>query len=153
MLVIVHDRDIQFVLQATFDLEGFGCLDIFQVYPPESRCDPFDRIDELVHILGVDLNVEHINVGKYLKEQTLPFHDRLGSLGSNITQPQNCSTIRDHCDQVALVGVAIDVVRLLLYLQARLGYSGRIGKGKIPLSRVLLGRNDLYLSRTGFSVV
>ena len=85
MLVIVHHWNIQFLLQAALNLESLWRLDVFQVDSSESRRNGLDSIDKGIHIGGIDLNVEYINISKNLKEQALSFHDRLGRIGTDVT--------------------------------------------------------------------
>ena len=81
VLVVVHDRNIQFLFQALFYLETFGCLDVFQVDTSESRCDGFYGFDELVRVFFVDFDVEYIDTGINLEQQSFTLHDRLTAHG------------------------------------------------------------------------
>ena len=120
VLVVVHHRDVEFLDQTPFDLESLRCLDILQVDPPEGGRDVFHRLDKLLGIRGIDFDVEHIDVGKYLEQKPLALHHRFGSLGSDIAQSQHGRTVGDHGHQIALVGIFVRIFGLPLDLQTRL---------------------------------
>ena len=88
MLVIVHHGDVQLLLQPSFNLKTFRCLDVLQVDTAKSGGYPLDRLYKLIHVLRVHLNVKNINIRKYLNRYppspALPC--RL------ISQPPNCSS-------------------------------------------------------------
>ena len=68
MLVVVHYRNVQFCLQATFYLEALGCLDILQVDAAEGGSDCLYCLYELLGVLLVHLYVEHVNAAINLEE-------------------------------------------------------------------------------------
>ena len=64
VLIVVHDRDIQFLFQAAFDFKAFGGFDIFQVYPAERGFERFYDTHEFIHIGAIDFEIEYINIGE-----------------------------------------------------------------------------------------
>ena len=68
MLVVVHDRNIQFFFQACFDFETFRSFDIFKVDAAKSGGDGFYCLDKFVRVFFVHLNVEYVDTGKYLEQ-------------------------------------------------------------------------------------
>ena len=67
MLVIVHDGDIQLVLQASLDLETLRCLDILQVDSSERGRDRLHGLDKLLRIFLVHFDIEYVDARKYLE--------------------------------------------------------------------------------------
>ena len=78
MLVVVHDRNIQFFFQACFDFETFGSFDIFKVDASESRCDGLYRFDKFVRVFLVHFDVEHVDTCKDLEQQSFSFQSQYG---------------------------------------------------------------------------
>ena len=76
----------------------------------------------------VDLDIEDIDVGEYLKEQPFPSMTGLAASGPMFPRPSNSRAIRDHRDQVSFGGVLVSHPRLIGDAQARFCYSGRIGE-------------------------
>ncbi len=50
VLVVVHHGDVQFLFQAAFYFETFGCFDVFQVDTSECWGNSLDSFDELVGV-------------------------------------------------------------------------------------------------------
>ena len=77
MLVVVENRDIHDFAQALFDDETFGRLDVFEVDAAEGLAQVTDTVDEFIHILGIDLDIDAVNIGEALEQHGLAFHHRL----------------------------------------------------------------------------
>ena len=77
VLVVVHDGNVGGLGNAALDFEAFGRLDVFEVDAAKGLGDVHDGVDEFLRILGVDLDVKHVDAGEGLQEQPLAFHDRL----------------------------------------------------------------------------
>ncbi len=77
MLVVVHDRDVHALAQGLLDDEAFRRLDVLQVDAAEARLHQRHRLDELVGILGVQFDVDRIDVGEALEQHRFAFHHRL----------------------------------------------------------------------------
>ncbi len=56
---------------------------------------------ELVRVLFVDLDIEHVDVGEFLEQHALAFHDRLGRQRADVAKAQHGGAVGDHADQVA----------------------------------------------------
>ena len=67
VLVVVKHRDIELLLEPLLDDETLWRFDILQIDAAERRPEKAHAIDELVHVLGVDLQVEAVDVGKALE--------------------------------------------------------------------------------------
>ena len=97
VLVVVHHGDIQLFFQATFYFKTFGGFDVLQVDASESRGNHFHGADKFIYIFGVHFDVKHIDVGKYLEQQSFPFHDRLARQGADVAQAEHCRAVGNHC--------------------------------------------------------
>ncbi len=81
-------------------------LAIFEVDSAERGLEGFDHGAEGVDLLGVDVDVEHVDVGELLEEHALAFHHRLAGQRPDVAQSQHGRAIGDHAHQVAACGVA-----------------------------------------------
>jgi hypothetical protein len=86
-----------------------GRGDVFEIDAAEGRGDAAHRLDELLRMLGMDLDVEHVDVGEVLEQDRLAFHHRLAGERADIAQPEHGAAVGDHGDQIALVGVAVGI--------------------------------------------
>ena len=133
MLVIVHDWDVQFCFQSTFNLKCFWRLDVFQIDAAKRWSDRLHRRNKVVNVCGVDLNIKYINVRKDFEQHRFALHYRLARLGTNISQAKNSGTIGNDCHQVAFRRVLIDILRVFCNGHARLCHSWAIRQGQIIL--------------------
>jgi hypothetical protein len=60
-----------------FDLEALRSADVFEVDPAEGRFQCLDDPHHIVRVGGVELDVEHVDVGKPLEQQRFALHQRL----------------------------------------------------------------------------
>ena len=118
VLVVVEDRDLHRLLQRFFDVEALRRLDVFQVDAAEGGLQKLAGLDDFVGIVGVQFDVEHVDVGKALEQHTLAFHDRLAGQRADVAQSEHRGAVGHHRDQVALGGVLVGVLRVLLDLEA-----------------------------------
>ena len=107
VLVIVEDRDVHDLLQLFLDVEALGPLDVLEVDAAEGRLENLDGADDLVGILGVQLDVEDVDVGKALEEDPFAFHHRFAGERADVAQAENGGAVGDDGDQVPLGGVLI----------------------------------------------
>ena len=147
VLVVVEDGDLHRLLQRLFDVEALRRLDVFQVDAAEGGLQQLAGLDDLVGILGVQLDVEHVDVGESLEQDTLAFHDRLAGQRADVAQSEHRGAVGDHRDQVALGGVLECVLRVLLDLQAGIGDARGVGEAEIALGETRLGGNDFDFPR------
>ena len=124
VLVVVHHRDVQLFLQTALDFERFRSLDVLQVDAPEGGRDGLHGLDERVHVGRVHLDVETIQVGEHLEEDTLAFHDRLARLRTDVAQTENSRSVGDDGNEVALGCVPVDLIPVLGDVQTGLRDSG-----------------------------
>ncbi len=112
VLVVVEHRDVEQLLQLGLDAEALGALDVLQIDAAEGDADVLDHGDDLVGVLGGNLDVDGIDVGEALEQHRLAFHHRLGGQGAQVAQAQDRGAVGDHRHQVALGGVVVGEVRI-----------------------------------------
>ena len=153
VLVVVEDRDVHGLLQLFFDVEALGGLDVLQVDAAEGRLQELAGLDDLVRILGLELDVEDVDVGEALEEDPFPLHDRLARQRAEIAEAEDGGAVGDDRHQVPLGGVVVGIVRILFDRQAGLGDAGGIGEGEVFRGLARFGRGDLDLSFTPHGVI
>ena len=148
MLVVVHQRDVQLLFQAALNLKRLRRLDVLQIDAAEGGRNGLDGGDKLIDVGGVHFDVEHVDVGKHLEQHPLPFHHRLARLRADVAQPKHGSAVADDCDQIALGGVLVHVLRLLRNGHAGLGHAWAVRQTEVALRAVRLGGDHLHLAST-----
>ena len=103
--------------------------------------------DDVVGVLGVQFDVEYIDVGESFEQNTLAFHDRLAGQGTDVAESEYCGSVRDNCNQIAFRGVFVCVLRILFDFKTGVGDARRVGETKIALRKTRLGRSNFYLPR------
>jgi hypothetical protein len=153
VLVVVEHRDVELLAQTAFDLETMRCGDVFQIDAAEGRRYRDHGLDEVLRVLRVDLDVEHIDAGEALEQHALAFHHRLAGQGADIAETQHRRSVGDHADQIALGRVFVGVGRILRDRAHRLGDAWGIRQRQILLSRAGFGHLDTDLSGARQGVV
>src|SRR3546814_8531783 len=74
MLVVVEHRDLHPLAQLALDDEALRRLDVLEVDAAEGGLERSDDLDQLVGVLLVDLDVEHVDAGALLEQHALAFH-------------------------------------------------------------------------------
>ena len=64
MLIVVEDGNLHGLAQRLFDVEAVRRLDIFQIDATECGLEQLAHFDDFVGVVGVELNVEHIDIGE-----------------------------------------------------------------------------------------
>ena len=103
--------------------------------------------------MTVYFDVEDVDIGKAFEEHRFALHDGLAGERSDISQPEHRRSVAEHRHQVAAAGVFERVLRILLDLETRLGYSRRISQAQVALGSTRFGRCDFNLSRARSIVV
>ena len=67
VLIIMKDRDVHNFFQLFFNVKTFGSLDVLEIDAAESRFQQFDGANDFIAILGVQFDIEYVNVGKPLE--------------------------------------------------------------------------------------
>ena len=113
VLVVVEDRDVDQLAQPLLDDEAVRRLDVLEIDAAEGRPEIAHAVDELVDVLGVDLEVDAVDVGEALEQDRLALHHRLGGQRAEVAEAEDGGAVGDHGHQVALVGVVVGELRVL----------------------------------------
>ena len=93
MLVVVHHRDVERLLQAILDIETLWSLDVFEVDSSECWRNLLNGLAEFHRVFLIDLNVEYIDASINFEKQSLTFHDRLATHGANVAESEHGCTV------------------------------------------------------------
>ena len=149
----MKDRDVHPLLQSLFNDEALRSLDILQVDTTERRLESCHGFDKFLRVQLIDLDVENIDIGKFLEQYRLALHHRLGGQAADIAQPQNRRAIGDNGNQVTPGGIVRCRHRVFRDLPAGKGNPGRVGERQVPLVGKRLGRLDFKFPWPGVSMV
>ena len=153
VLVVVEDRDVHDLLQLFLDIEALGPLDVLEVDAAEGRLQQLDGTNDLVRILGVEFDVEDVDIGEALEENALAFHDRLAGHGADIAKTEDRRTVGNDRHEIAFGGILVGHQRVLFDLQAGLGDAGAVGQRQVAAGGAGLGGDDFDLSFTPGTVI
>ncbi len=143
VLVVMEDRDVHALFQLLLDLEALRGLDVLQVDPAKGRFEEPADLYDLIGVFRVDLYIEHIDVGKTLEEDSLPFHDRLARQCPDIAEAQDRGAVRQYRHQVPFCGVSVSIIGVPGDFQARFRNPRRICQGEVTGSYARLGGDYL----------
>ena len=146
VLVVMEDRNVHQLAQALLDDEAVGRLDVLKIDAAEGGPEIAHRADELVDVLGVDFEIDRIDIGEALEQHRLAFHHRLRGERPEIAQAQNRRAVGDDRDEIALGGIVIGGVGIFGDLAHRHRDAGAIGERQVALRRHRLGRVDFELA-------
>ena len=153
MLVVVEDRDVELLDQALLHVEAVRSPDVLEIDAAEGRLEQLAGFDDLLGILGRELDVEDVDARKALEQDRLALHHRLARQGSDVAEPEDRGAVGDDRDQVRAPGVEERVVGSANDLPARLGDAGGVGQREIPLGERPLGGYHLELPGSAVAVV
>jgi len=148
VLVVVEDGDVHGLLQLLLDVEAFGSLDVLEVDAAEGRFEHLAGADDLVGVLAVQLDVEHVDVSEALEEHPLALHHRLAGQGADVAEPEDRGAVADHRHQVAPVGVLVAELGVGGDGVAGHRHAGGVGQRELALRQAGLGGHDLGLARS-----
>ena len=151
VLVVVHDGDVEVLLQALLDVETLGSLDVLKVDAAERGRNLLHSLAELLGVFLGHLDVEHVDAAVDLEQQTLAFHYWLAAHCADVAQSQHGCAVRDDSYQVAFVCVLVNRVGIFLNLQTRIGHARRIGQAEVGLC--VVGFCRFYFNFSGTPVV
>ena len=114
MLIVVHQRNVQFFFQSLLYVKRLRCFDIFQIDSTKSWCNSFHRFYEFIRIFFIDLNIENIDARKYFEKQSFSLHHWLGSFWTDIAQSENGRSVRDYGYQISFGSVLINRLRIIV---------------------------------------
>ena len=131
VLVIMEHGDIQFLLQALFNLKTPWRCDILQINAAEGGGQIADCLNDLLSILGIQTDGKGIHAAELFKEDTLALHNGHSGLRPDIAQTKYRTAIGNHGHQVTLCRITIDIFLLLMDTATGLCHSRRIGSTQV----------------------
>ncbi|MPL61035.1 hypothetical protein SDC9_06602 [bioreactor metagenome] len=143
VLIVMEHRNVHDLLQPLLDDEALGRLDVLEVDAAEGRAHQAHRLDDLVRVLGIKLDVDGVDVGKALEQHRLAFHHRLRGERAQIAEAEDGGAVRDDRHHVALDCVVIGGLWPLGDRLDRNRDARAVGKAQIALRRHRLRRRDL----------
>jgi len=114
---------------------------------------PRHDLNQLVRIRLVDLDVEHVDPGKFLEQTGLSLHYRLAGERTDIAEAEYGGAVGDDCHQVGARGERRCLVRIIPDGKARIGNTRRIGERQVALIHQALGRCDGYFSECRYPMI
>ena len=105
MLVVVEHGDIEQRFQRLLDDEAIGGLDVFEVDAAERRPEVAHAIDEGLDVLGIDEEIDGIDVGEALEQRRLAFHHGLCRQRAEIAEAEDRGAVGDDGNEVALARI------------------------------------------------
>ena len=105
VLVVVHDRAVQRLDEAAFDLEAARRRDVLEVHRTERRPQPHQGLDDLVGILGVQHDRDRVEVGERLEQRALALHHRKRRGRPDVAEAEDRAAVADHRDHPVGPGV------------------------------------------------
>ena len=124
-----------------------------RLMPPKVGSSAAMMSDQLVGVLLVQLDVEHVDAGELLEQAALAFHHRLARQRADVAQAEHRRAVGDDGDQVAARGELAGLARVGDDRLARVGDAGRIGQRQVALGGHRLGGDHRDLARRGLAVV
>jgi hypothetical protein len=113
VLVVVHYRDVEAVVEAALDQEAARRGDILEVDAAEARGQLLDRLDDHIGVLRAQADRHSVDVGQLLKKDGLTLHHGHGRLGAEVAEAEDGTAVADHGHAVALPGQVEDLARLV----------------------------------------
>ncbi len=146
VLVVVEDGDVKQLLQPLLDDKAVRCANVLEIDAAERGAEVAHRIDELVGILGVDEQIDRIDVGEALEQRGLAFHHGLCRQSAEIAESEDGRAVGDDGDEVALACVVIGRRRILRDGAHGHRHPRRISERQVALGCQRLGRGDFELA-------
>ena len=150
MLIVMEDRDLHGLAQRLFDVEALGRFDVFEVDAAKSGLEQLAELDDLVRVVRIHFEIEHVDIGEAFEQNTLAFHDWLASERADVAQSEHGGAVAHDRHQIAARGVLVSVMWVLLNFQAGVRYSRGVGQAEIALGAAWLCRCDFDLSRAAY---
>ena len=121
MLIVVENRNIALLLQLALDFKAARRRNVLEVYTAEGTGEQINRVDNLIHVLGLHTEREGIDIAERLEEHALALHDRHTCLRADVAESENCGAVRHNRAQIPAARELVGLVHILLNLKARLG--------------------------------
>ena len=146
-------RNLHPFAQFLFNVKALGRFDVFQVDTAEGWLQRSDDIDQFVRIALIDLNIEYVDPGKFLEQNSLALHDRFRCQRADRTQAEYGGAVGDYADQIAACRQVAGFGRVFHNGFANLGHTRCIGERKIALGRERFGGGNFDLAGDRIAVI
>ena len=117
MLVVVHHRDVESLLQTLFYIETLWRLDVLKVNAAECGSNLLNCLAELHGVFLINLYIEDVDAAVYLEKQAFTLHNGLTAHRTYIAKSKNSRSVAYYGHKIALVCVFICIIGVLLYFQ------------------------------------
>ena len=131
MLIIMKNRDVEFVPQPFLDFETTWCGNVLQIDSSKAWSQGFDDGNDFFGVCGVEADRPGINVCKLFEKHRFSFHHGHRGFGADISQTQYCSSIRDNRNRVAFDGQLICIFRIFMDFRAYSRDSRGVSNGQV----------------------
>ena len=138
-------RYIASFLESPFDLKASRRGNILKIDASERSGYLIYSLNYRIHILRLYAQRKSIHIGKRLKENAFPLHDRHSCLRADVSKAENSGSVGYDRAHVPPSCQLIALARILLYLKAWLRYPGCIRDRKIIPVVHAHPRDHLYL--------
>ena len=95
VLIVVEDRDLHRLDQRFLDVEALRRLDVFQIDAAEGGLENLAGADDFIGVLGVELDIEDVDIGEALEQDGLAFHYRLAGEGADVAESEHRGAVAD----------------------------------------------------------
>ena len=97
----MEHRNVHHLAQALLDDEAIRRLDVLEIDAAEARAEKAHAIDEFLDVLGVDLEIDAVDVGEALEQHRLALHHRLRRQRAEIAEAEHRRAVGNHRHHVA----------------------------------------------------
>ena len=142
VLVVVEDRNLHGLAQRFFDVEAVWGPDVLEVDAAHRGLEELAELDHVVRRLGPDFEVKDVDVSELLEEVGLAFHHRLAGGRADVAKAEDGGAVAYNGDEIPLGRVLVDVIGVVLDLQARLCHARGVRQRQITLVSQRFGGDD-----------
>ena len=93
VLVVVHDGDVEALLQTVLNIKALRGLYVLKVNAAKRWSNLLYGFAKLLGVLLCYLYIEHVYAAVYLEQKSFTLHHRLAGHGTNVAKSQHGSTV------------------------------------------------------------
>ena len=131
VLIIMHNGNVQVILQPLLQLKAPRRGNILQVDCAERGCDAADGVKHFVHIGGVQDDRDTVETNEALEQLGLTFHHGQCRLWADVAQAQHSSPVRNDGHVAPCPRVVVCEGRVLMNGLAHARHTGSVGDGQV----------------------
>jgi hypothetical protein len=151
--VLVEDGDGERGAQGVVDLQAVRGLDVLQVDGAEGRLQLLDGGHEPLHVAGIELEVEHVDVGEALEQDGHALLHGLGGEGADVAEAGHGGAVGEQPHQVAACRIAERLLRIRRDGFCGEGRARQVGHAEVARREARLGGVDGDLAGTALGVI